>query len=396
MAIMQRLSPLLALLFLLVSCQPWYQREPLEVYYDGVAQLRLDIDWLNHMEEKPSGMTLLLAKDGDEFTTTRVSNNVDQVTMRLPAGSYKCMVVSYAFDEYASMTFQEQQSYSSVVARATDLTSRMNEAWDRGVVYMQTPELIGIATDTFSISQQDIEAQRHFVDYREREQPDTLAIVRRETVYDMTCLLNIYVRVSGLKFMRSVIGSITGMADGFYLSRTIRTAEHGPLLLNDWFRRLGTLQEVMEDFRRTRAPGLPTTRADTIAIDDANDDGEVHEWICMRVPTFGLPHTDKERTPRSNILTLCFTMRDGSTRTYSYLVGNYIHYRDDRLDNGERITEGGLSHSVQLDLDLVIDAPLDYPDLPYVDDPGNNSGTASAFDVIVDPWEEADTIDVGL
>lgn len=390
------LLPLVASLLLALSCQPWYEREPLEVYYDGVAQVKFQIDWLNHMEEKPSGMTLLLAKDGDVFTTTRVSNNVDEITMRLPAGNYKVMVVSYAFDEYASMTFSDQGSYSSVVARSNDLTNRINEAWDRGVVYMMVPEVVGIATDTFSISQEDIEAQRHFVDYREREKPDTLAIVRRETVYDMTCLLNIYVRVSGLKFMRSVVGSITGMADGFYLSRTLRTAEHGPLLLDDWFRRLGTLQEVMEDFRRTRAPDHRVTRADTITIDDVEDDGEVHEWICMRVPTFGLPHSDKERNERSNTLTLCFTLRDGSTRTYVYKVGNYIHYRDDRQDDGGRINEGGLSHSVQLDLDLIIDAPLDYPDLPYVDDPGNSSGTASAFDVIVDPWEEADTFDIGL
>ena len=84
-----RLFHLLALLVLLLSCQPWYEREPLEVYYDGVAQVKFEIDWLNHMEEKPSGMTLLLAKDGDTFTTTRVSNNVDYVTMRLPAGNYK-------------------------------------------------------------------------------------------------------------------------------------------------------------------------------------------------------------------------------------------------------------------------------------------------------------------
>ena len=50
----------------LASC---YQRAPLEIYYQDMAQIRLEVDWLNHMEEKPSGMTVLLAKDGDTFTT---------------------------------------------------------------------------------------------------------------------------------------------------------------------------------------------------------------------------------------------------------------------------------------------------------------------------------------
>ena len=396
-----RLFHLLALLVLLLSCQPWYEREPLEVYYDGVAQVKFEIDWLNHMEEKPSGMTLLLAKDGDTFTTTRVSNNVDYVTMRLPAGNYKVMVISYAFDEYASMTFSDQESYNAVAARSNDLTTRINESWDRGVVYMMTPEVVGVATDTFTISEADIEAQRHFIDYREREKPDTLYILKRETVYEMTCLLNIFVQVSGLKFMRSVTGSISGMADGFYLSHTLRTTEHGPLLLDDWFRRIGSLKEVMAEFRRTRSPSCLVTRGDTLSVSEVADDDEVHEWICMRVPTFGFPHgreTEADRVPRSNILTLCFTMLDGSTRTYSYEVGKHIHYRQDGYSDitGNRPTDGGLTASVQLDLDLVIDNSLGYPDLPYVDDPGSSSGTASAFDVIVDPWEEGDTIDIGL
>ena len=396
MALKHVLCPLL-LIIVLAACQPWYEREPLEVYYDGVVQLRLDIDWLNHMEQKPSGMTVLLAKDGDTFTTSRVSNNVDNVSLRLPAGEYKVMVFNYAFDEYSTMDFSEQQSYNAVDARSLTLTSRMNEAWDRGVIYMMQPEVIGVAVDTFTISQDDIEAQRHFIDYRLRDQPDTLAIVRRETVYDMTCLLNIYVRVSGIKFMRSMIGSVSGMADGFYMSRSIRTSEHGPLLVDDWFRRVGTRAEVMSSFARTRADE-PEAPADSLYPAD----DEVHEWMCARIPTFGMPYgreTAERRLPSDNILTLCFTLLDGTTRTFTYDVGKYIRRRYDIWGNGisgNRNNSYTLDPRIQLDLDLVIDNPLGYPDLPYVDDPGNSSGTASAFDVIVDPWVEGDTLDVGI
>lgn len=383
------------------ACQPWYEREPLEIYYDGVAQVRIDVDWMNHLGERPELMTIMLTKDGDQFTDVRVTNEVDRAYYRLGEGTYNVMVFNYSYDDYSTMRFEDRDSYSRLTARSNDLRNYMNGEWDRGVVYMQNPGLIGVAVDTFTITKEDIESQRHFIDYRDREKPDTLSIVRRETVYDMTCNLNVYVRTTGLKYMKSLVGNVSGLADGFTLSSGHRTTEHGPILLNAWFKRTGTQMEMLDIFKRTRAD--EGNRADTTIVVNPDtlyqDDGQVHDWLCASVSTFGLPFGDEDpelRTPGTHLLTLCFTLLDGSKRTFVYDVSRYMRYRTNFIDglSGSRGNDGRRSPRLQLDLDLIVDIPLDFPDLPYVPDPEEPSGPASGFDAIVDPWEENDPVDV--
>ena len=394
-------SMLTAVVLLLAACQPWYDREPLEIYYDGVVQVRLDIDWMNHLGEYPESMTVLMAKDGDQISDVRLSNDVDRVYYRLGVGNYKVLVFNYSYDDYATMGFENRQSYERLTARANDLTGYFNGAWDRGITYMQKPGLIGVAVDTFNITQEDIDQQRHFIDYRDRDKPDTLAIVRRETVYDMTCVLNVYVRTSGLKYMKSLVGSISGMADGFNMASMERNKQYGPLLLDAWFHRTGTQVEMLEAFKRTRNAEV-TTKDTTIVINPDTtyqDDGRVHDWMCTRVSTFGLPSGDEDPTTRpegTHVLTLCFTLLDGSKRTYIYDVSKFIRYRQDYYSDtsGNRDNTNDHLRSVQLDLDLIVDIPLDFPDLPYTPDPGDEGGDASGFDAIVDPWEKNDPIDI--
>lgn len=382
---MKRFAAILGLLLSLASCQPWYYREPLETYYEDLAQFRLEVDWLNHMEEKPSGMTALLAQDGDAFTWQRITNNVDSMYLRLGVGEYKLLIFNHAFDEFPSMHFENQNSYSQVTARADNLTSRLNQAWDRGVIYMKIPDELGVAVDTIVVTQKEIDDNLHFIDYRERQEADTISIVRRETVYAMTCRLNIYVRVQGFKFMRSVEGSISGMADGCNLSSFRRTLESGPHFLDGWKHRVGTRQEIMEALRTKSDDPLP--QSDTLT----------HDWITNSLLVFGLPGEQPEelhtRDPKLNVLTLCFTLVDKTTHVYSFDVGNWFRYRDASL-GGISGSRGNLQNRI-LDLDLVIDLPQGMVDLPYAVDPGEG-GTASAFDVIVDDWEEGDIIDVGL
>jgi len=390
----------LALSLALASCQPWYEREPLEIYYEDMVQMRLDVDWMNHLGERPETMTAMLTKDGDTFTDVRVTNDVDHVYYRLGEGTYNVMIFNYAFDDYATMRFEDKESYGNITARANDLTTHMNEAWERGVIYMRNPSAIGVAVDTFTITRDDIEAQRHFIDYRDREKPDTISLVRRETVYDMTCLLNVYVRTNGLRYMRSVEGAVTGLADGFRLSTTDRNTEHGPVYLDTWFYRTGTQVEMLSNFRRTRAGSEDNDTTIVINPDTLyQDDGQVHDWICTRVPTFGLPHGDENpalRAPGTHMLTLHFTLIDGSTRTYIYDVSRYIRYREniDGLSGSRQSVNSNNNRSIQLDLDLIVDLPLDFPDLPYVPDPDDPDKDPSMFDVIVDPWETKDPVDV--
>ena len=391
------LSLWLSLSFSLTGCQPWYQREPLEIFYEDLLQIRLDIDWMNHLGEKPETMTALLAKDGDVFTNLRVTNEVDHIYYRLGEGSYKVLIFNYAFEDYATMRFEDKDSYSGITARANDLTDYMNGSWDRGVTYMHQPSQIGVAVDSFTITRDDIEKQLHFIDYRDRDKPDTISIVRRETVYDMTCNLNVYVRTTGINYMKSIVGSVTGLADGFNLSTSDRTTERGPVLLDSWIKEKGTQMEIHDRFLRTRAGDdeVIVINPDTLYLDD----GKVHDWVCTSMPTFGLPFGDEDPTIRplgTHMLTLHFTLLDGTVKTYQYDITRYLRYRDVKVDeaSGDREHEAEMSLRLQLDLDVIVDLPLEYPVLPYVPDPEQPSGDASGFDATVNPWKENDPVDV--
>ena len=300
--------------------------------------------------------------------------------LRLEAGTYKLLLLSNAFDEFGSIHFDGQTSFGNVVVRADNLTSRMNQAWDRGVKYMKTPDVLGVALDTLTVTQEDIDKNRHFIDWRQRFAPDTISIVHRETVYPITSRLNLYVRVQGYKFMRSLEGSISGMADGCYLSRFQNTNEYGPHFLDSWTHRVGTRQDVMKP--ENTAPGQdPLPQADSLT----------HDWLFTSIPVFGLPGSPEEglgqRDPQSNVLTLCFTLVDGTTHVYSFEVGDLFRYKNASVTDlsGTRRVKSG--ETAEIGLNLVIDLPQGQVDLPYAEDSSSSSGSASSFDVVVDDWE---------
>lgn len=401
------------LALLAVSCQPWYEREPLEVYYDNVTQVRLDINWLNHFEGKPEGMTVMMTKDGDVFSNslTRIKNDVDSVYYFLGPGTYRVVVFNDDMNYFQTMKFLNSESYSSCLTRSVVDRVRSNRVreWDRNTTYMKQPEVIGVAVDSFTITEEDIEANRHFIDYRLRGIPDTFCIVRPLTVYDMTCRLNVFVRVNDLSRIRSVEGNISGMADGFVLTRIVRNAETGPLAMDSelWTGHSNkTLREVMNlpqyTEQRTRA------ESDTILnlpFDSLyHDDGQPHDWVCVSIPTFGLPHgmeNPENRPAGAQKLKLSFTLSDGTVYSpFTYDVSRYIRYRRnpalDIYTAGRWDDEVTLTENIQLDLDVVITAPMEYPVLPYTVAPGTQGPEFGGFDVYVDPWERGDEIDVLL
>ena len=62
----------IALVLVLSGCE----RRPLEVYYNNVARVRINVDWDKYFTGKPSGMTMLLYQDGDQATVSRTSHEV--------------------------------------------------------------------------------------------------------------------------------------------------------------------------------------------------------------------------------------------------------------------------------------------------------------------------------
>ena len=337
----------------------------LESYYESVAGMHIAIDW-SHFSERPSGMTLLFSKDGDEVTRTVVTNNVDNVDVYLTPGTYYMTMMNQSFDEFGSMHFEQTKSHNLVTVRANPLLQTRGEQDEAN--YMQAPEPIAVTSDTIVITDDMVSRRYVFADYRNRDvKVDTTHYDTKETPMPMTTTLNIQVRVKGINNLRAVEGYINGMADGFLLSQVWRTETTGTLLLDQWKAKF-----------------------------DHEDNGL--GWITTSIPTFGLPHGKEiewQRTETDNVILLRFTLIDGTTREFTYNVGKFIKYRG---DIGDIIARTDLT----LELLLVIDADtgrtgeggedFPFPELPDVE----NDGNGGAFEAFVDEWEDGGDISVPL
>ena len=167
----------------------------------------------------------------------------------------------------------------------------------------------------------------------------------------MVTKLNVWVNAQGIRNLSSLTGSITGLADGFYMTHAYRTSEEATMLLPS------------DKWRLTReedkyGPGL----------------------LYTQTSVFGLPHGKERLDSRSeedNVLTLALRLRDGSIRVYKFNVGKEIRYRgwDEHME-----FDADLHLELELDLVIILEEPL--PDVIPAGD------ADSGFDVEVEPWSD--------
>lgn len=340
-------------------------RYEIESYYTGTATVHLDIDWESRFGERPTGMTLMLAKDGDSITFTDISNDVDRYELHLEPGTYKMLIFNLTPGEFSTMRFYKMKSFDEAYAYADQL-QRTTDFWDVNVSYIQEPEPIGCAVDTFTILPHMVDDVFHFVPWHEKVTNNKEELSLREVVEPMTTDLFIRVRILGISYMASVIGNISGLADGFLLSQAWRRDQASYHLLNNWA------------ISRTRADG------DSVSSNVG--------YITTHVNTFGLPHGREllsQRDSTSNMLSLCFTLIDDRKILFRYPVGKYIRYRTIEAD--AIFTK----QDITLELELIVDAPFyddtNIPSLPY----SQPTGTG-AFDAEVADWGDEEKIDVPM
>lgn len=362
---MKKLISLLAPVLLIIgatglttSCD----RYEVERYYTGKADVSVDIDWMSRFGERPSGMTIMLAKDGDAITFTDVTHDVDHYDLHLEPGEYKMLIFNRTFGEFGSMRFLQTKSFNDICANALQL-QRATEDWDVNASYMREPEAIGCAVDTFTVLPGMTDGEFHFVYWKDKIDGNYESLKLREVVEPMTTEFFIRVKVIGFKYMADVVGNISGMADGFLLSQAWRRQQMGYQFLDGW--------------------------AAKAAPDESSDEKSVG-YITTKISTFGLPHGREEqsqRLPAFNALSLCFTLIDDTKCVFSYPVGDKITYRNVEVTKYNK-------HDVTLQLELELDAFYsddEVPNLPYA----QPSGTG-AFDAEVEPWGDDENVDVPM
>ena len=375
---MRTLFTALIVLLALTSCK----REPLELYYTGKAQVDIDVDWTTRFTDNPkdiTGMTVIIAKlESDSIIYSDVTNDIFRYEeLELAPGNYKLLIFNEYINGFGSMYFGERRNFNKFFAYAQQ-QPRTTDFWDVNVSYMKEPEAIGCAVDTFTVLPEMADGEPRFVHYKDYIPTEFEGVQLKEIIDPMTTEMFIRVRVLGIKYMQSVIGSISGMANGFLLTQAWRRSEPGVHLLENW-----------------KVSDVTYENGDTL---------KSVGYVTTTIRTFGLPHgreLDSQRDSTSNLLSLCFTLIDGTQHVFRYPVGKMIKYRTTEAQSrrtGEKNNDD-MSYfaktDVTLELDLIVDAPFyeeeDVPNLPYAQPKGTG-----AFDAEVEEWGDDEVVDVPM
>jgi len=364
----------LLLLLAVTSCE----RRPLEVLIKEKVQIRVVMEWqVNYVQlynEKPNGMTLRIWGSDNVPVLNQITNS-DTVMVQLPPGTYYVMAYNELASEYAEygMHFYDYNDYAAMTFRSSHYT-RATNALGEGLPHLVPPEYprIAVALDTVVITQDMVvEQDSVLIPYEEFEEKGykrdyvyTRVLEFDEVPWPMTVDLKVALLVKHRDRLARVEGTISGMADGFYVTQVRRTSETASL----W------LDPSSERWRRAKY----------------SDDADQLGLLQTSVACYGLPYGKElidERQETDNVLQLRLTLTDGKSYDFSYNVGKLIRYIDPDTELEKRIRyRQDLRH---LRLEVNLPDPIDLPEV----DPSAQTG--AGFDAKVDEWEDGGTIDMG-
>ena len=357
----------LLVVFALAACD----RRPLEVIVSDEVVVKLVSHWDQNYfpiyNEYPNGMTAIF---WNEATGERkvVTTNANSTVITLKTGTYRMLLFSDTYSDYEPyLKFNDTHSYDDMAAHSTEYNTRN---WDSGITYINYPDPIGAVTDRITISEDMLMQDTVLIPYEAyRDNGFKYAITDdpmvkhtiHEYPYPMTVTLFVKAKIKRRQLIQSLEASLSGLADGFYLSKVNRTSKSGTVKLHTW------------DRWKKVATGLP---ADSMG------------WICDSIDSFGLPYgkeTKAERLEKDNVLSFYITLVNGDVIQLSYNVGKNITYLTPKGEEA-RIRYREDLYNLKLEIDLPEDIIL--PPVP-------DSRTGAGFDAKVDDWEDGGTIDMG-
>lgn len=344
----QKIARLLAGLALVSGLAGCNYRELSELYY-GSAQVWISVDWSKFTKEVPSGMSVYCyPRDNKDRTEPYVylSNDISGVLVNLPLGTYDVMVFNQSVDEFGSMRFENMNQFSTACAILEDYDTKWSvKADDQGVAY--EPEWLAIDTyEEFTVTLDMIKGK-----------VTTITLYPENVVYTT----NVTVRIYGTNNVRSVRGSMTGMAQAIMMSTGIRSSVPVTHALENWTMNV---------------------------TDKARGYGEV----VTSFRTFGLPAGTKaintNRKADYNILHSSFLLVDDKTITdASFKVGNRLDVDDVKMEINLKV---GYGSDKGQDPGEGVD-----PDKPIVIPDVNPTG-GGGFTAILNDWDADQEIEIPI
>ncbi len=348
-----------AVLMLSASCR----HQELCYHHPHTANVRIDVDWSRFEPyEKPTGMTLMLYPEnrlldegtrdemGAQGTTatsdgvvTHLTNTTSHAVLSLPANRYHVLVFNQSTTEFGSFTFRDMEELGSavVVMRYRSRWYRSRDGGDGDVA--TDPEWLGVGNyDGAQVTQAMIDAEADRLATGGQTPPTVIAEVIPDNVI-YTVKVRVY--MNNIYNLRSARASMTGMAEGYQLTRDRRLPTTATHLLEQW--------------RMTQDEADPTKG-----------------YIDAAFTCFGLPD-GHSGAAEANLLTLDALLVDNKTvERFEFNVGN--RFELDESDPNRK------TYSV------VIRDPVALSDAEP--EPGSGGG----FDVKVDDWGDEISYDIPM
>ena len=295
---------------------------------DNRKMVRINVDWHLFDKEVPTGMTVMMFPWSGGVPQTVLTNEITHADFSLEPGKYRVLVFNQSTTEFGTLDFLGMDSYETARAVVQHTTSRWYSRGDDELIGVEPEWLASDKLDEFDVSDDFSEV--------------TL------TPKNVLSQIQVSVKVPGIKNLRYVRGSLTGISEGFLLGQGKPLLSKVTYLLESWTKSVDENEAT-----------LGTLKAS--------------------VKCFGLPETASPDA-ENNQLSLSALLIDNKTQVdHQFAVG-------DKFKKDENSSE--LGYTVSLHVDVQMPQPL-----PEVKP---SEGSSGGFDVTIQDWDKPEDIDIEL
>lgn len=346
---------LLSLTSLFTSCV----REPIDIdsnsnSFDLVIRPR----WIE-LEKRPTGFTAIIYPTNGGEAKTYVSNNVDSMVVKLPAGGYRVLIYNQTEAEYSSISFRHMDSYYDSQISLTENPDPCNYSIKPNSFWANEPaEFAADCCNELYVDPKDIEIAR-----RDKQRIHKVLTMKPHVIIST---LYVKLRVKGVYNGYSMSGCIDGLAGSVFPVYFDAGENLASVPITTWKATYDGLSSEWGWYEgKVRVGGMPgaslylTSGASIETNTISADPGLSRASRSENDPTF---------KPEDVYLHMRVLLVDLKTiYEYTFPVGDLIT----RNNNSPLV------------LDLLLDDP-NYLELPYVK-PADGSGT-SGFNADVEGW----------
>lgn len=336
--------------FIMAGCE----RRTLTYDYRPWCNIRVNVDW-SAFGATPTGMTLMCFPQDGSAPSVITTTQTESTIAALRPGTYDIVVFNQSPDEFGTIGFRGTDRYETLEIFAREMEPKWHIGQSEQGKTAHEPERLGIdLLEGFEVTREMVETSAKRKAGSDVGQAASITL-RPECVVSTA---TIRIRVNGIHNIRSVRGSMSGMAEGHLVAQGKKNGGKVTHLLEEW--------EILHD------------KSDYTA-------GEV----TVAFSTFGLPDghpaTAGDADSADNRLQVSFLLVDNKTvKDFMFDVSDRIQAEED--DELTLVVEVGTSAGGNRPEDLPVEIENVKPE----------DGSEGGFDATVDGWGEREEIEIPI